>query len=242
MGTTDAPRLVVVYCPDWPVAAAGGRAGVPPDAPVAVMTANRVVAASLAAREEGVEPGQRRRVAQARCPALTLVPADPAEAARAFEDVLRAVERFTPVVELTEPGTATFAARGPSRYHGGDESLAAQVLEAVTTVLADRLPATGPPGVGVADGRLAATLAALSARAHVVPAGGAAAFLASFPVGVLADLDVVERPLAELLHRLGLRTLGQLAALPAADVLGRFGTPGALAHRAAAALDDRPPG
>ena len=144
------------------------------------------------------------------------------------------------MVELTEPGTATFAARGPSRYHGGDESLAAQVLEAVTTVLADRLPATGPPGVGVADGRLAATLAALSARAHVVLAGGAAAFLASFPVGVLADLDVVERPLAELFHRLGLRTLGQLAALPAADVLGRFGSPGALAHRAAA-LDDRPP-
>jgi protein ImuB len=243
MSTTGTPpRLVVVHCPDWPVAAAGGRAGVPPDAPMAVMAANRVVAASLAAREEGVEPGQRRRVAQARCPALTLVPADPAEAARAFEDVLCAVERFTPVVELTEPGTATFAARGPSRYHGGDESLAAQVLEAVTTVLADRLPATGPPGVGVADGRLAATLAALSARAHVVPAGGAAAFLATFPVGVLADLDVVERPLAELFHRLGLRTLGQLAALPAADVLGRFGSPGALAHRAAAALDDRPPG
>ena len=93
----------------------------------------------------------------------------------------------------------------------------------------------------MADGRLAATLAALSACAHVVLAGGAAAFLASFPVGVLADLDVVERPLAELFHRLGLRTLGQLAALPAADVLGRFGSPGALAHRSAAALDDRPP-
>ena len=149
------PRLVVVHCPDWPVAAAGGRAGVPPDAPMAVLAANRVVAASRAAREEGVEPGQRRRVAQARCPALTLVPADPAEAARAFEDVLRAVERFTPVVELTEPGTATFAARGPSRYHGGDETLATQVLEGVIGVLADRLPATGPPGVGVADGRLA---------------------------------------------------------------------------------------
>ena len=76
--------------------AAADLAATDPDAPMAVMAANRVVAASRAAREEGVGPGQRRRVAQARCPPLTLVPTDPAEAARAFEDVLRAIERFTP--------------------------------------------------------------------------------------------------------------------------------------------------
>src|SRR5262249_12524042 len=125
------PRLVVVWCPDWPVAAAGLDA----DAPVAVVHANRVVAASLAARYEGVHPGQRRRAAQACCPALTLVPLDPAHDARAFEAVLRAVERFTPLLELTEPGTVTFGALGPSRYHGGDEALVRQVVESVTAVL-----------------------------------------------------------------------------------------------------------
>jgi protein ImuB len=41
--------------------------------------------------------------------------------------------------------------------------------------------------------------------------------------------------------RLGLRTLGDLAALPAADVLARFGRPGLRAHRLAAGLDARPP-
>ena len=244
------PRLVVVHCPDWPVAAAD-LAATEPDAPMAVMAANRVVAASLAAREEGVGPGLRRREAQARCPPLALVPTDPAQEARAFEDVLRAIERFTPLVELTEPGTATFGARGPSRYHGGDEAFAALVAEAVTSVLAGRVRATGPPGVGVADGRFAATLAARAAAAQalrgepgwlVVPDGGAAAFLAPFPVVALADVGVVDRDLAGVFHRLGLRTVAQLAALPAADVLGRFGSDGFRAHQAAAGLDDRPPG
>ena len=87
------PRLVVVHCPDWPVAAADGRAGVPPDAPVAVLAANRVVAASRAAREEGVEPGQRRRVAQARCPGLTLVAADPAAARESSLTISRKTSR-----------------------------------------------------------------------------------------------------------------------------------------------------
>lgn len=85
------PRLVTVDCPDWPVAASG-PAGVTPDAPLAVLSANRVVAASRAAREEQVVPGLRRRAAQALCPSLVLIPWDPAHDARAFEDVLRALE------------------------------------------------------------------------------------------------------------------------------------------------------
>jgi protein ImuB len=240
----------VVHCPDWPVAAAN-VAATDPGAPIAVMAANRVVAASLAAREEGVTPGLRRREAQARCPPLVLVPTDPAHEARAFEDVARAIERFTPLVELTEPGTVTFAARGPSRYHGGDEAFAALVAGAVTAVLGERVRATGPPGVGVANGRFAATLAARSAASQVlrdepgwlvVPEGGGAAFLAPFPTVALADVGLVDRDLAGVLHRLGLRTLAQLAALPAADVLGRFGLVGLIAHQAAAGLDERPPG
>jgi protein ImuB len=46
--------------------------------------------------------------------------------------------------------------------------------------------------------------------------------------------------LADLLQRLGVNTLGEFAALPGSDVLARFGTDGALAHRLAAGRDDRP--
>ena len=61
-------RALVLWCPDWPVVAAvaaastaGGPTGIE-DAdhiPVAVLSANRVVACSAAARAEGVRRGQR---------------------------------------------------------------------------------------------------------------------------------------------------------------------------------------
>ena len=53
-------RTVVVWCADWPAAALGR----PPEAPVVVLHANRVVSVSPPAREAGVEIGARRREAQ----------------------------------------------------------------------------------------------------------------------------------------------------------------------------------
>jgi protein ImuB len=49
-----------------------------------------------------------------------------------------------------------------------------------------------------------------------------------------------DSPLIDLLKRLGLRTLGAFAALPAGDVHARFGPLGAWAHRQAGGRDDRP--
>jgi protein ImuB len=131
-------------------------------------------------------------------------------------------------VEIVRPGVCAVATRGPSRYFGGDEALAAQVAAAVGSVV------DGHCRTGVADGPFAAGLAAR--RGVVVAPGGSPAFLSPFPVAAL------ERPeLADLLVRLGIRTLGDFAVLPAADVLGRFGPEGALAHRLARGLDERPP-
>src|SRR5690606_7234033 len=47
--------------------------------------------------------------------------------------------------------------------------------------------------------------------------------------------------LTDVLLRLGLRTLGALAALPGPDVLARFGAEGEAAWRLARGLDERPP-
>ena len=223
---SPATRALVAWVPDWPVVAAGVAAG----EPAAVVFANRVVACSAAARAEGVARGLRRREAQARCPALTVVEADAGRDARAFEPVAAAVAAFAPRVEIVRPGVVAVATRGPSRYFGGDAALAARVTEAVSAAVPD-----GAPGsrVGVADGAFAASLAAR--RGVVVPAGESARFLAPFPVTAL------DRPeLTDLLVRLGLSTLGAFAALPAADVLARFGGEGAVAHRLARGLDERP--
>ncbi len=263
---TGPPRLASVWCPHWPVVAAGAEPGVP----AAVVHANRVMAASPAAIDEGVRPGHRRREAQRACPSLVVLPHDPARDSRLFEPVLRALEAVTARLEPTRPGVVTFATRGPARYHGGDEPLARRMAEVVADALGPLLAVGGPPGVGIADGRLAVLLAARRAagwhdsgghggHGHggsdsapmIVPAGASAAFLAPYPVGVLADPEVVpeldgslaveRRELVDLLSRLGLATFGAFAQLPSADVVARFGPAGRQAHRQAAGLDDRPP-
>ena len=244
------PRLAVVWCPEWPVVAAGAA----PDHALAVVHANRVVARSRVAAAAGVRVGQRRREAQARCPALEVVAEDPERAVRTFQPVAEAVATLVPRLEVAEPGVLVFATRGPSRYFGGDAALAARLRAVVGEALGDRLGATGPPAVGMADGRFAAAVAARLAgtRAdgtggvHVVPPGGSPAFLAPLPlrwltaVGTLAG--EVDPELVGLFHRLGLTCLGDVAALPAADVLARFGRPGVVARHLAAGADERPPG
>ncbi|MBL6275709.1 DNA polymerase Y family protein [Micromonospora fiedleri] len=220
-------RTLLLWCPDWPVLAAEIIDGVPATGPVAVLHANRVLACSEQARAEGVRRGLRRREAQGRCPGLTVVDHDPGRDARAFEPVVAAVEEVAAGVEVIRPGACALPARGPSRYLGGEEAAAERIVEHVAQNCAVESQ------VGVADGVFAAGLAARQGR--IVPPGGTPEFLAAQPVEALG------RPaLADLLRRLGVRTLGDFAALSAGDVLARFGFDGALAHRMAAGRDDRP--
>jgi protein ImuB len=229
-----------VWCPQWPVAAAGCA----PDEAVAVVHANRIVACSRVAAAAGVVVGQRRREAQGRCPHLRLVPAEPARDAREFQNVVEAVAAIVPRLELTEPGLLTFPTRGPSRYFGGDEAMAVRVLDLVRAAVGDRLAATGQPGVGIADGRFAAGVAARrgadGGRPFVVAPGTSGTFLERLPLGTLVDVGGLDAQQVELFARLGLRRLGELAALPAADLLARFGWAGAAARQMASGCDDRP--
>jgi protein ImuB len=228
-----AVRTLVVWCPDWAVVAAGATA----DEPAAVVRANRVLAATPAARDDGVVTDQRRREAQGRCPSLVVPEHDEARDARSFGAVASALERYTPRIELSQPGTAAFPTRGPSRYFGGDSALTGSVATTVDEVLWEWGWA-GSAGVGVADGPFAAALAARAAAPGtlVVEPGGTPSFLAPLSV------EALDRPdLADVLVRLGLRTLGAFGELDAADVVARFGAEGRVAHRLARGLDERPP-
>jgi protein ImuB len=230
-------RVLVVWCPDWPVVAAlaeSDTSAVPVSgqAPAAVLTRSAVVACNGAARAEGVRRGMRRRDAQSRCPELVLLADNPDRDTRAFEPIIAAVEALRPGVAPLRPGL--LAIRAPGRFYGGEEHAAA--------VIAERLVETGvwDCRIGIADDLFTAEQAARLADVQgwrVVPVGGSAAFLRDLPVEVLDTGGTQEGDLVGLLQRLGLRRLGDLAELPARDVLTRFGAYGAKVHRLARGVD-----
>lgn len=226
-------RVVTVWCPDWPVTAAG----VAPDDAAIVVHANRVVACSPAAALDGVAVGQRRRLAQRACPHALVLDHDPDRNMRAFEPVVAEVSRFVPRLEVCDAGCVSFDARGPSRYFGGEGTFAARLAKSVAAIL----PAT--PRVAVADGRFASSVAARSGQEGepcLVPPGASRSFLAPLPIGWLNLAGPIDADLIDLLGRMGLRRLGDLASLPPHDVLARFGRHGALAHQLATGSDENP--
>ena len=165
-------------------------------------------------------------------PVRTLVVRCPATESHAFEPVVAALYDITPELEVSRPGTCAFAARGPSRYFGGDGALARKVLETVAQVLGRRSGVR----IGIADGLFTAAVATeLADPICIVESGGSSAFLAPLPVRMLGSPE-----LCDVLVRLGIVTLGAFADLPAADVLARFGVEGRRAQCLAAGIDERP--
>ncbi|GAA3363092.1 DNA polymerase Y family protein [Saccharopolyspora gregorii] len=236
-GHDSAVRRFLVWCPDWPVVAASRADDLDPLAPAAVFTANRVLACSATARDAGVRRGMRRREAQGRCPELVVSEHDPARDARLFEPVVAAVEQLTPGVEVVRPGLVAVPARGPARYFGAEETAAERLVDQVAA-------RTGVEcQVGAADGLFAGVLAAR--RGVLVPPGGSREFLAPLGIGEIDQpaqrLTANRAELVDLLRRLGIRTLGEFAALPPGDVTTRFGSDALLAQRSARGEEERPP-
>ncbi len=232
-------RTTVVWVPDWPVVAAVRSEQVEPHLPAAVHDGRRVTAVSALARAQGVRRGMRRRQAQGCCPELVLLPADEGRDVRLFEPVATAVETVVAGIEVARAGLLLLPAGGAARYHGTEEVLAERLVAAVARQTGDECH------VGTADGLLAAVLAARTDGG--VPPGRSRAFLARRGVEDLVHVAVQDgaveevNRLVDLLGRLGLRRLGDLAALPTGDVHARFGTWGTWAHTLARGEDLRPP-
>ncbi|WP_139983668.1 Y-family DNA polymerase [Nocardioides litoris] len=223
---------MVVWCPDWSVVAGLAETGQPPRTPAAVLSANIVEVCNAPARAEGVRRGHRRRDAQSRCPELALLPANPDLDARAFEPVLAAVEELRPGVAALRPGL--LAVRAPGSWFGSEANAAATVCQVLVE------SGVWDVRLGIADDLFTAEQAARSAEAQgwrVVPPGGSGAFLRGLPVHVLEGDGPQGREAVSLFHRLGLRTLGELAALPGEAVEHRLGAYGASVWRRARGAD-----
>jgi protein ImuB len=155
--------------------------------------------------------------------ACVLIPdsalADPVEAGELTERLLCRLERIGAAVESERAGEAFFALDGLRGIHGGES---AGVLAAARRAVEMEVR------IGVGTTRFVAHAAAR--REAIVPPSAAADFLAALPVSTLAGrLELPPREagsLIETLRRLGIETLGALAALPVDRVADRFGPAG----------------
>ncbi len=198
----------------------------------------RIVAASRLARRAGVRPGLT--VAQARNIESGLVDRvrDPEREHTAQEVLLEIASAFSPRVEDGGEGVAYLDIAADDEHSLGQ------------SIMRD-MDAAGLPGrVGIAGSKLAARAAAALPRSpNVVAPRGEARFLAPLPLRSLFEGNGRGPASAEggddeeILHTLklwGLRTVGDLAGLPAAEVHSRLGKRGAALHAAAQGFDPEP--
>lgn len=178
--------------------------------PVIVGGAQRgvVAAASYEARRYGIRSAMSMSQALRRCPNAVVLPPDRAAYSAASADVMAILRDVTPLVEPLSLDEAFLDVSGAIRLHGRPGLIAARIRAAI----ADRLGLTC--SVGVAPTKFVAKLASARCKPDgmlVVPAARVLEFLHPLPVTAL--WGVGERT-ADHLHRLGIRTVADLAGTP----------------------------
>ncbi len=216
--------------------------------PVAVGGTGRrgvIAAASYEARRFGVRSAMPTVTAQRACPALVLLPGDHAlyeEVSRSVHAILHSV---TPLVEPLSLDEAFLDVSGAARLFGDGPSIARHLRRRIAEEL--ELPCS----VGVAPNKFLAKLASVAAKPTVdrgavaggrgvveVREGEELAFLHPLPVRRLWGVGPAT---LDKLDRLGVRTVGDLAALERRTVCAALGTAvGEHLHRLSMADDDRP--
>jgi protein ImuB len=201
--------------------------------PLAVVTggppARRVVEANARARAGGVCPGLTEAEAVVRCPALVRRPASAEAEAAARDALLDACLSVSPRLEDAAAGVVYVDLGGLRKLFGGDDEVGRRLrLQARRVGLDAR--------VGIGTTRAAAGVAArVGPPVHVLPASERAA-LATV---LLSTLEWSEE-LSATFARWGLRTFGDLAALPRHGVGVRLGAPGLAAHDLVTGVDRAP--
>jgi DNA polymerase-4 len=190
-----------------------------------------VSAASYEARAFGIRSAMPLRTAGALCPDLIFMPVDGAKYVRVSGEVMAILRRFTDLVEPISIDEAFLDVTGSRPLFGDGESIGRAIKAAVQ----DEVGLTA--SVGVATTKLVAKIASdlrkpdgLVAVAH----GGEAEFLAPLPISRLWGVGAQT---AAALSEYGVRTIGDLAALPEDLLVRRFGKMGGVLGDRARGID-----
>ena len=176
-----------------------------------------VAAADGAAQAEGLRPGLAVAQAQGLVPKLHVVEADPAEDEAALLGLARWAAGYSPLVAVDPPDGLWLDIAGLAHLFGDEAGLLRDLVARLRRQgIAARAAVADAPGTAWAVARFGTM--------RVVPPGRAVEAVASLPVAALR----LDPALVETLHTLGVDRVGQLAAMPRAPMVRRFGADTAL--------------
>lgn len=172
-------------------------------------------ATDAAARRAGLHVGMPVAQAQALLPNLVLLEAEPERDGEALAALaVRVLRRHSPIVALDPPDGLWIDATGCDHLFGGEEAMLADLRRCLNGEgFACRVALAGTTGAAHALARFGGK------GLVVVPQRGEGAAVGALPLAALRLSDEVVAGLA----RLGFETIGQLAAVPRAPLVRRFG-------------------
>lgn len=195
-----------------------------------------VASASYAARAYGVRSAMPMSQALRLCP-QAIVRHGHREAYESYSRrVMAILAEYTPLLEQVSIDEAFLDVTGCDQLFGSSEEIARRIQHRILSELGLS------SSLGVASNKLVAKVASTLAKPRgllVVPPGEEAAFLAPLPVERLWG---VGEATAERLRKLGIQTIGQLAALPAQQMKELFSSMADEMHHRALGIDDSPVG
>jgi len=176
-----------------------------------------VLAATYEARTFGVHSAMPMGRALRLCPSLIVIPPEHSRYSEASRGVMELFRSITPLVEPLSLDEAFLDVSGAGRRLGSPREIA----ELLRARIADEQGL--PCSVGVASTKFVAKLASSRAKPDgllVVPHESVVAFLHPLPIGALWG---VGEKTEEVLSRLGLRTIGDLAATSESTLISAVG-------------------
>ncbi len=175
--------------------------------------ARRLAAVDERARAQGLSAGQKAADAMALVPSLVTFDHDPAADRAALEALCDWCVRFSPAVAIDATDGLFLDITGTDHLWGGeDQMLVDLVARLARWGVPARAAIADTPGAAWAMARYGDDLA-------IAPPGQQRAAIESLPVAALRLEDAAEAQLP----RLGLHRVGQLLALPRAQLAKRFG-------------------
>jgi len=215
-------RVVCVRAPDfglqlWQKAHSSSGSG-----PVVLAQADRpgatVMGVNATGRAAGIHRGMTVAQAQGRTPGVHTVVRHLAAEQRASRQMVTRLQTLTPAVEEDAPGCWFFESLGQGRLYKNERAF----LNRIFTLVCERgLHISAGLAGNRSTARVAADISAVDS-CTIVPAGYEKKFLAALPPEHLS----LSPEIREHLHNLGLCTMAQVAALPAAELAARFGSEG----------------